>query len=320
MLCLLIALYYLLMMVLSFGGSPSSLLGFSGFSLVQLGATHGASILLGQYWRFVTSIFGHHDLLHIAFNLWALTAAGPVVEEIFDRKKMLLIYLLSGIASMVVSFVWYVYAKGHIDYVSAGASGAVSGMIGAALFGARRMGPQGAHIAAGMTRWAIYMVIWGFAVAGINNAAHAGGFIVGAAMARFVPLGIAKSVAAQRLLSVAMLGLLALFVASTGLMLANLRGFPASLPNDAEPRSILGAVYHQGAPLAQSDQARIWKACLDALQADGAPTPDRVQACELNVRANGHHPDSYRMLALLIDRSGDRGRASALRSIADRIR
>ena len=73
-----------------------SFLGFSSFSLIQLGATHGPSILRGQYWRFVTSIFGHHDLLHIALNLWCLVTVGPIVEKIFDRKKMIILYLVAG--------------------------------------------------------------------------------------------------------------------------------------------------------------------------------------------------------------------------------
>src|SRR5882672_4172483 len=50
-LCLLICLFYALM--LSLAGSDS-IIGFSRFTLEELGAVHGPSILLGQWWRFVT--------------------------------------------------------------------------------------------------------------------------------------------------------------------------------------------------------------------------------------------------------------------------
>src|SRR5215813_2341378 len=159
--CLLICLYYGLMLAL---GGGDSIIGFSGFTLQQLGAVHGPSIMLGQGWRFVTSIFGHHDLLHLALNLWSLVAVGDLVERIFDKKKMMLIYLVAGVASMAISYVWYVYAIGRPSFVSAGASGAVCGLIGAAWVGAKKMGPQGAEIARSMAKWSALMVVWGFAV------------------------------------------------------------------------------------------------------------------------------------------------------------
>src|SRR5262249_11870265 len=85
-LCLLICLYYALMVALA---GADSLFGYSGYTLIELGAVHGPSILRGQYWRFVTSIFGHHDLLHLILNLSSLVAVGDLVERIFDRKKMM---------------------------------------------------------------------------------------------------------------------------------------------------------------------------------------------------------------------------------------
>jgi membrane associated rhomboid family serine protease len=318
MLALMIIGYYLLMVTLTVPDAPSSALGFSAFSLQQLGATHGASLLRGQAWRFVTSIFAHHDLLHIAFNLWALIAAGPLVEQIFDKKKMLLIYLVSGIASMAISHVWYTELRGVPTYVSAGASGAVCGLIGAAWFGAQRMGPNGAEVAVGMKRWTIYMVIWGFAVPGINNAAHFGGFVVAAALARWTPLGLAQSVAANKVLSVMMLGLLGLIGTSLVMMLLHLRGYPAVLAHDAYPRGILGMRYAEGAPLEQSDQASIWSQCMD--RASGPPDEAALYACELNARANDHADLSWQVLADLHRRAGHLEEAQRLSAIAGRLR
>jgi membrane associated rhomboid family serine protease len=312
LLCLAISLSYLGMAA---AAGPSSAIAFSRFSLEQLGATHGPSILRGEYWRFATSIFAHHDLLHIALNLWSLVAVGPLVEQIFDKKKMMLIYLAAGVLSMVVSHVWYAYARGDVPYVSAGASGAVCGMIGAAWVGARRLGPDGAETAKRMKRWALYMIAWGFLAPGINNAAHAGGFAFGALFAAITPPRITQTVAGQRVLSFALLLALAGVVASEGLMLRHLRGFPAVLERDATPRFFLGQVVAEGVEPAQSDQADIWSQCDDE-----KPARERLHACELNVRVNDRPPESYlRLAALLGQTGGDPDDIAALRDIAHRL-
>jgi membrane associated rhomboid family serine protease len=312
LLCLAIGLSYLGMAA---AAGPSSAIAFSGFSLEQLGATHGPSILRGEYWRFVTSIFAHHDLLHIALNLWSLVTVGPVVEQIFDKKKMMLIYLASGVLSMVVSHVWYVYGSGNVAYVSAGASGAVCGMIGAAWVGARRRGPEGAEVATRMKRWTLYMIAWGFMAPGINNAAHAGGFAFGALFAALTPPQLTQSVRAQRALSFALLLALAGVVASEGLMLRHLRGFPAVLERDADPRFFLGQVVAEGVQPEQSDQAEIWSQCFEE-----RPPKELLHVCELNARVNDRQPEAYlRLASLLRDTGGDPEEIEALDGIAQRL-
>lgn len=315
-LCLLICLYYALMLVLA---GRDSMIGFSNFTLQQLGATHVPSIMLGQYWRFVTSIFGHHDLLHLVFNLASLVIVGDLVERIFDKKKMMLIYLVSGVASMMLSHVWYAVLKSDLLTVSAGASGAVCGLIGAALFGARKLGPQGAEVERRMKRWAIFMVIWGFAAPGINNAAHFGGFAVGALLARLTPVGIAKEVKTQKILSVAMLVILAVVLGCVGLMVDNLRGFPAALENDARPRSILGQLYYAGTAFEFSDQVMIHQACRDAAAKKDGPLDDAIKKCELNVRVNPSDGAGYVLLASLLDQKRPGPRADRLRMVGRRI-
>ena len=62
---------------------------------------------------------------------------------------------------------------------------------------------------------ALFMVIWGVAMPGINNAAHLAGFLAGAAGARLFDLGQAKSLGMQRALSVAVLSGLGLIVVLT---------------------------------------------------------------------------------------------------------
>jgi len=321
-----IVLYYALMVVLA---GFDSILGFTSFSLKQLGATHGPSILLGQYWRFVTSIFGHHDALHIVLNVWCLVQAGPIVEALFDRKKMIILYVVSGVLSMVISHLWYVHLLGgpHALVVSAGASGAVSGMIGAAWFGARKTGPEGRDTVRAMQRWAILLAAWGFFASNINNAAHAGGFALGALLAHLTPVGLTQTVGANKALSVAFLGILATIGACITLMLANLRGYPAALDEDMEPRSIFGQIYKAGVSPGLSDQQRIQDACGEAVESFERPegpagivrAVDAIQRCELNLRANDYDPNSYFRLGQLYLRSGREADAHRLARAAHLI-
>ena len=312
LLMLVIMACYLLM-----GARAGSLVGFSGFTLQEHGGLYGPAWLDGQYFRLVTYMFGHHDLVHVAFNLSALVTAGSLVERLFDRKKMVLMYLASGVVAGLGSILYYVYIRGgwQILFVSAGASGAVSGMIGAAWIGARRLGPEGKPLARQMVQWALYMVVFGLVVPGINNAAHFSGFVAGVALARVVPLGPTGSSAARKALSALVLASVAGVLACAVQMVRHQRGFPVALAHDAASRSILGIVYFQGVDPEGSDQETIWNECLNSAFVH-PPPPDRLHACELNLRVNGHDRRSYTEMAELLDERGERERAVRLRKIA----
>jgi len=314
---LLIIAYYALMVM--FAGFESAL-GFSSYSVRQLGSTWSLGIWEGQYWRFVTSVFAHGGVVHLAFNLYALTIVGPLIEELYDRKKMMLVFGVSGVLSMAFSHLFYTEVM-HQLHNSVGASGAVSGLIGACFVGAKRLGPDGRDVANVMLRWTAYMAIMGFAMGGIDNAAHAGGWIIGAAMAAVMPLGIARTVATQRLLSVVVLGLLVLMVTSIGLMLANLRGFPGKLEKDASPRYVFMFQYAPGTERKFSDQARVIRDCRDAFAAVGESkevSDEQLYDCELAVRVSPSAP-LYEALAVLHEIRGDTERAKQLRAVLDHL-
>ncbi|MDY0003711.1 MAG: rhomboid family intramembrane serine protease [Polyangia bacterium] len=240
-----------------------SIAAFSGYTLVQLGATSGVTLLLGEWWRLLTYQFVHHDLLHLAFNVWALVHAGHAVEAIYDAKKMFLAYLLAGAVGGAVSFLYYVYMRGggHVVFVSGGASGAVCGLVGAALIGARRLGPDGRDLWNDMLRWSLFLVIWGFAMPGINNAAHGGGFLAGAALAYLIPVGQTKTVARQRMLSVLALVALGGVLAAFGWHFYRVQGQPISLKQDAQPRSLLFFNLHKGVDRDSSSQQAMLEEC-----------------------------------------------------------
>lgn len=307
-------LYYVLMTM--FAGIDN-VLGFTTFTLSSLGAVTITGIIQGEYWRFVTSIFGHHDVLHIAFNLSGLAAAGRLVEEAFDKKKMMIIYLVSGVGSMAASYVWYRFVWGELAVVTAGASGAVCGMIGAALVaGKRLMHAQATEVKKAMIRWTVYMAIWGF-VGSINNAAHVSGWLIGAGLAYVIPLGLTQSVSSNRILSVVVLSMLAGVAYCGAEMLLHLRGFPASLDHDYESRGVLFFTYAEGTDYQFSSQVMLRQQCEDLLAKDPL-SDDTVRQCELALRANGYILEGHVVallepMAQIHAKRGEVERAEALR-------
>ena len=219
---------------------------------------------------------------------------------------MIILYLVT-VHMMVTSHVWYVIVQGGpaTAVVSAGASGAVCGMIGAAWFGASRLGNEARDIADGMKRWAILMAVWGFFVPGINNAAHFGGFAFGAALAQFVPLGLAQTVQVQRALSLLTFGLVGGFLFCCFLMLKNLHGFPASFEDDMQPRAIFGQVYSDGAATDYSSSALLAR-MPELLRADNIESDSYLQ---VNARLNHRIPQSYIFLSILAEQQGDSKKA-----------
>ncbi len=130
----------------------------------------------GEWWRVVTAIFVHLGLLHLFFNGLALWYVGPLVEDFFGKARAVLLFVGTGVAGNLVSLLF------HIG--GGGASGALFGWIGAALYlGFRRGGVFGAHIKRTMLSWAAYGFLFGVFVPCINQAAHAGGFLAGIGLA-----------------------------------------------------------------------------------------------------------------------------------------
>lgn len=76
-----------------------------------------------QIWRFVTSIFLHGSITHLAYNLFALLFFGIILEKLIGSKKFLIIFFASGIIANIISVNFYPS--------SLGASGAIYGILGA---------------------------------------------------------------------------------------------------------------------------------------------------------------------------------------------
>lgn len=149
--------------------------------LIRYGAKVNDLILQGEVWRFLTSIFLHIGYVHLAFNLYALWILGPITEELLGRIRYAIIYFLSGISGSIVSFLF-------VDALSAGASGAIFGVLGA-LVPYTRKNP--ALWKSGFGRNLVIIIVvnlsLGFFQPGIDMYAHLGGLACGLILGRLFP-------------------------------------------------------------------------------------------------------------------------------------
>lgn len=147
-----------------------------------LGMKVNELIIGGEFWRLITPMFLHGSILHIGFNMYALFALGPALESYYGHGRYLALYLLSGFAGNVISFLF----SGN---PSLGASTAIFGLIGAeAIFLYRNRSVLGAMSQRALTNVVfiiiINMVLGGFS-AGIDIWGHIGGLLGGTFFAWF---------------------------------------------------------------------------------------------------------------------------------------
>ncbi len=156
-------------------GMESFIASASGAVLDDFGSFDISLVNQGEWWRFVTANFLHIGLIHLLFNSYALFQVGPLVEEIYGEQKFIFVYLFTGIFCMIPSY--------YAGINGAGASGAISGLIGLmAVYGYRLGGTFGKALMKSMLTWMAMTIVYGFII-GANNVAHAGGFIAGGALA-----------------------------------------------------------------------------------------------------------------------------------------
>jgi membrane associated rhomboid family serine protease len=98
-------------------------------SLAQVNAL----VAQGEWWRLVTAGFLHAGLMHILFNMWALYAFGPRLEQRVGSPAFLALYLSSAAAGGAAA-----YFLGSPGDVLVGASGAIFGLFGVWLWNAYR--------------------------------------------------------------------------------------------------------------------------------------------------------------------------------------
>lgn len=165
-----------------------SVLFFIGQSLLQtltgndflfaIGGKVNRLIMQGQFWRLITPVLLHGSILHIALNMYALYIIGRRLEKFYGHGRFLLLYLLSGFAGNVLSFVL-------TPSPSLGASTAIFGLFSAEgmfIYQNRKMFGQ-VRTQQALLNLVVILIInlsYGFmAGTNIDNMGHIGGVIGG---------------------------------------------------------------------------------------------------------------------------------------------
>ena len=116
---------------LSLGPEQESFIVAHGFVPVRFAAEQAGNVLsLASYGPVFSAMFLHAGLLHIFSNLWMLWIFGDNVEDRMGHGRYLLFYLLCGVGASLAQF----WANPQARVPMIGASGAISGVLGAYFF------------------------------------------------------------------------------------------------------------------------------------------------------------------------------------------
>lgn len=171
---LLIAANVIVFFVLSFSGMTED-----AQYMLDHGAMYVPYMMEGEeYYRLFTSLFMHFGFDHLMNNMVMLGVIGWNLEYEIGSIKFMIIYLVSGLSGNILSAFGDMYIGEYA--VSAGASGAVFGIVGALLYVAiRNKGQIGNISGRGLVFTTVLSLYYGFTSSGVDNLAHIGGLAAG---------------------------------------------------------------------------------------------------------------------------------------------
>ncbi len=205
----------------------------SSVSLNLLGWADIRMVLAGEWWVLVTAVFLHGGILHILFNMMWVRDLGPQTETLFGSHNMLFIFILSGIGGNLVAVSTPLIFRSLFSVSMPmlpviGASGAVFGLMGAIIaFGKKRGGIFGRQLVRQLGMWAAILIVMGFIIPGVSNAAHIGGFVSGFLIGWIILLN-PKAVGSSGSLLL-LLGTIGICLYSLLMMLIRLSGIVSSI-------------------------------------------------------------------------------------------
>jgi membrane associated rhomboid family serine protease len=158
-------------------GGPDSVLGKA--------ALNGPAVADGEVWRIFTSGFMHYGLFHLLFNMYALYILGQMLEPAIGRLRFGLIYLVGllggGVGALILS----------PNAFTAGASGAIFGLMGAAVVIMRNRGINPWQSGIGI--WLALNILITFTISNISVGGHIGG-LIGGSLAAWVLVELPEQV------------------------------------------------------------------------------------------------------------------------------
>lgn len=170
----------------AYGGS------YSSETLLKFGAIYAPLIInKNEYWRLFTANFIHIGATHLFFNCFSLYIFGSRLEKYLTRLQFIIVYICSGLFGAGFSLTSHLVT--HTFSITAGASGAIYGLIGSIIVCSRLTGKS----VDGLNDYImVIFFIMGMAISlispNVDSIAHAGGFI-GGILFTFVVLKRAKS-------------------------------------------------------------------------------------------------------------------------------
>jgi len=151
-------------------------------ALLAFGASGGFPVFqLGFWWTVLSATWLHGSFLHILFNMMWVRDIGPSTADVIGPGRTIIIYVVSGVCGFLLSSVASEYLPPlpllRGAQVTVGASASIFGLLGALVHYGRKSGSSYVHAQA--KQWALIMFIYGLIMPGIDNFAHAGGFLGG---------------------------------------------------------------------------------------------------------------------------------------------
>jgi rhomboid protease GluP len=161
-------------------GSLFSIGAPSQEALLRFGASGGVPVFgYGHWWTVLSAGWLHAGLLHIGFNLYWVRFLAPETAELYGPARMVILYTVSSITGFLLSsaMVFMPLPFLHGAMLTVGASAPILGLLGAMVYYGRRTGSR--HVGGQAWSYAIFMIIFGFLMPGVDNWAHIGGFAGG---------------------------------------------------------------------------------------------------------------------------------------------
>jgi membrane associated rhomboid family serine protease len=220
---------YAIALLLSRGEMQMMTLAPNNAILFLLGGSGAAPVFqYGRWWTLLTAGWLHAGILHIFFNVLWIRQLGPAVAEVYGPARMIIIYTFSnvvgfGLSSLAGELLWWIpvpFLRGA--QFTVGASAAIFGLLGAAVYYGRRTGNRSASQTG--LQYALIMGLFGLIFPGVDNYAHAGGFLGGYAISKFLdplkPERVDHMVIAACCLLASLIGIGVSFVTALPLLLA----------------------------------------------------------------------------------------------------
>ena len=161
------------------GGNPLGMLSPGPEVNLMLGASGTTPVFrYGWWWTILSAGWLHGSALHILFNMMWVRDLGPATADSYGPSRMVIIYTIaSACGFMLSSFLGLFPIPFFGAPLTVGASAPIFGLLGALVRYGQRGGSSMVHAQA--KNYAIILFVFGFIMPGIDNAAHAGGFIGG---------------------------------------------------------------------------------------------------------------------------------------------